>query len=71
MERQPTGAELAEAHERGRADAEKRDRDDRARPSVDRPLVEESGPYEFAPEAVRAEYERAYEDALRALRRRS
>ena len=68
MERKPTQSELTEARERARVDARKRVEKDRARPAVDEPIVEGSGPYEFAPEAARAEYERVYEATLEALR---
>ena len=70
MERKPSEAELEEARERARADAEQRQRDEKARPAADQPVVENAGPYEFAPEALRDEYERAYEEARRTLARR-
>jgi hypothetical protein len=68
MERQPTEEELAEARERACSDARARFDDERERSSVDEPIVAGAGPYEFAPEDVRAEYERVYEETLTALR---
>jgi hypothetical protein len=70
VERQPTQDELAEARDRARADAHLRVEAERARPSADEPIVEDAGPYEFAPEDVRAEYERVFEETLTALRQR-
>jgi hypothetical protein len=69
VERQPNEAELERARERARADARARVEDEAERPAVDEPVVEDAGPYEFAPEAVRAEYDRVYEETLDTLRR--
>ena len=71
MERQPTEAELEEARERARADARRRHDEERSRPAADTPVVEDAGPYEFAPEDVRAEYERVFEETLGLLRDRA
>jgi len=69
VEKGPDPEELAEARERARADARARVERDRTRPAADAPVVESSGPYEFAPEALRNAYDRAYEEALRELAR--
>jgi hypothetical protein len=69
MEKNPEPQELEDARERGRADACERVERDRTRPASDAPIVEGDGSYEFAPEAVRAAYERAYEEAMRELER--
>lgn len=69
MERQPTEAELNEARERARADASRRVVHEQYRPEADEPIVEDAGPYEFAPEAARAEYEQVFESTLAELRR--
>ena len=70
MEKQPTGEEFEEARRRARADAEAKLRRERERPSVDEPIVEEDETYSFAPEDLRAEYERVYEETLASLRER-
>jgi hypothetical protein len=64
MERQPTAEELEEARRRGREDAAAHSERARTRPASEVPVVESAGPFEFAPEALREAYERAYEDAL-------
>ena len=68
MEKNPEPHELDEARRRARSDARARVERDRTRPAADAPVVESDGPYEFAPEALRAAYDRAYEEALRDLR---
>jgi hypothetical protein len=70
VERQPNEAELELARDRARTDARARVENEAERPAVDEPIVEDAGAYEFAPEAVRAEYDRVYEETLRTLRRR-
>jgi hypothetical protein len=70
VERQPTKKELEQAGERARADAQARVEEERARPPADEPIVDDAGPYEFAAEDLRAEYERVYEETLSALRGR-
>ena len=69
MERQPKEEELEQARSRARADAHARLQATKARPEADEPVVDDAGPYEFAPEDVRAEYERVYEETLAQLRR--
>ena len=70
MERRPTAAEVEQARDRARDDARRRVEDERGRPAADEPIVDTAGPYEFAPEALRAEYERVYDTTLAALRER-
>ncbi len=70
MERQPTEEELEQARERARADAQVRVEAERGRPAADEPIVDDAGPYEFAAEDVRAEYERVFDETLNALRGR-
>ena len=68
MEKQPTDEEFEEARVQARADAEEKVRRERTRPDVDEPIVEEDATYSFAPEPLRAEYERVFEETLTALR---
>ena len=68
MERQPNPEELEQARERARADAWAEVEREQARRPVDEPVVDDAGPFEFAPEDLRAEYERVYEQTLRELR---
>ena len=70
MEKQPTEDEFEAARRQAKEDATSRARDERERPAVDEPIVEESSTYSFAPEDLRAEYERVYEETLAGLRRR-
>ncbi len=68
VEKQPTGDEFETARRQARADATEKARTERERPDVDQPLVDESSTYSFAPEDLRAEYERVYEETLDKLR---
>ena len=68
MEKQPTGDEFEAARHQAKEDAAEKARAERERPAVDEPLVEESATYSFAPEDLRAEYERVYEETLAKLR---
>ena len=70
MEKQPTPDEYEEARRQARTDAEEKLRRERSRPAVDEPVVEEDATYSFAPEPLRAEYERVYEETLDSLRER-
>jgi hypothetical protein len=68
VERQPTTAELNEARERARSDARRRANQERTGSDADEPIVAGAGPYEFAPEQARAEYDRVFEATLEELR---
>jgi hypothetical protein len=52
-----------------RADARAKIQAEAVGRAADAPIVDDAGPYEFAPEDVRAEYERVYEETIGALRR--
>jgi hypothetical protein len=69
VEKQPTEEELEAARARARADAEERFAYERSGREPDDQPGEQ--PFAYAPEDVQAEYARAYENALAALRRRS
>jgi hypothetical protein len=68
VERQPSTEELDQARTRARADARAKVEKKLTGPAVDEPVVDHAGPYEFAPEDLRAEYERVYERTLKDLR---
>ena len=67
MEKNPSQGELAEARERGRADAAEAHRT-AAEKSVADEAAGDAGPYAFAPEALQAEYDRAFSERLEELR---
>jgi hypothetical protein len=67
MEKQPTAAELEQARERARADAEERFAYETSGREPDK-QPGDAGPYAYAAEAVQAEYARVYEETLARLR---
>jgi hypothetical protein len=67
VERNPSPKELEEARQRARADAGRAFREEGSKSVADTPAGH-AGPYAFAPEALQAEYDRAFDERLAALR---
>jgi hypothetical protein len=67
VEKSPTPEDVAEARERARSDAERAFRSKSTKSVADEPPGD-AGPYAFAPEALQAEYDQAYEERLEELR---